>query len=123
MKISGQTTDSTREKYMSWPLVYDIPGVTPLPPTDQYPTPTIPSIRLVRQDSIVVAVCRFDVAATEVNARGFTEQLRKDIIADGLRNTAGVDMGEVIVGQYDALFSLNKRRNEVWVELEDHPWK
>lgn len=52
--------------------------------------------------------------------RGYTQRLKADIEADGLKCAS--DSGELIVAQFDALFSLNKRRNEVWVELSRHPW-
>lgn len=71
----------------------------------------------------VVAVTRFDVAATEPVVRGYTKQLISQIKADNLVPSAASQQGECIIGQYDALFSINKRRNEVWVELEDHPWQ
>ena len=32
-------------------------------------------------------------------------------------------LGDCLIGQFDAIFSLNKRRNEVWVPLATHPWE
>ena len=119
MRITG--TSNNLSKYMSWPLTYEIPN-RPLPSLDTFPAATISTVKTKIVPSLVVAVTRFDVAATEPVARGYTEQLRRDIIADGMKPTKDVDEGTVIVGQYDALFSLNKRRNEVWIEVEQHPW-
>ena len=65
---------------------------------------------------------RFELAATEPIVRGFTKELLRDIKADGMAASDEVAAGLCTVAQYDALFSLNKRRNEVWVELVDHPW-
>ena len=72
---------------------------------------------------------RFDVPATEPVVRGFSKQLLQDIRRDGLSAVSNGGVGdattteEFTLGQFDALFSLNKRRNEVWIELSDHPWK
>lgn len=118
---NGTSAGSKLEKYMSWPLAFQQPG-SALPPLSDYPEATIPSVKVAQRDSVVVAVCRFDVAATEPVARGYTDQLRRDVLADKMRPTEEVDRGVVLVAQYDALFSINKRRNEVWIELEDHPW-
>lgn len=112
-----------REKTMSWPLQYVAPGksLETLPPL---PEPTVPRLSLKTVPETVVAVTRFEVAATEPVVRGYTSQLLSDIQRDGLiPSPAATQSGEVIVGQYDALFSLNKRRNEVWVELSSHPWQ
>ena len=109
------------EKFMSWPLTFQQPGST-LPPLEEFPAATIPSVKIAQRDSVVVAVCRFDVAATEPVARGYTDQLLRDVLADKMKPTEDVSRGVVLVAQYDALFSINKRRNEVWIELEDHPW-
>jgi len=68
-------------------------------------------------------VTRFDVAATEPVVRGYTKQLISQVKADNLQPSPASIVGECIIGQYDALFSINKRRNEVWVDLVDHPWK
>ena len=54
--------------------------------------------------------------------RGFTQQLIEDVEADELSVSVDAKTGSWTVGQYDALFSLNKRRVESWVELIDHLW-
>lgn len=33
------------------------------------------------------------------------------------------DDGVFRLAQFDALNSLKTRRSEVWIELEEHPWK
>lgn len=66
---------------------------------------------------------RFTLAATEPIVRGYTGQLLGDIKDDGMTPTKACQNGDCIVAQFDAIFSLNKRRNEVWIELDDHFWK
>jgi hypothetical protein len=57
--------------------------------------------------------------------RGFTRELLRDIKADGLNpvDSQSSAQGDCLVAQFDALFSLNKRRNEIWIELESHDWQ
>lgn len=110
-----------RTKVMTWPMAFGLPGEAPAGP-ETLPEPTINRVDLKSKEGIVVAVTRFDLAATEPIVRGFTAQLMSDIKNDGMTPSDAAEGGECIVGQFDALFSLNKRRNEVWVELVDHPW-
>eukprot|EP01035_Chromulina_nebulosa_P016963 gene16963-22458_t len=84
------------------------------------PEPTIPRVDITTSPEQVVAVTRFEVAATEPIVKGYSNQLLSDLTNDGLKASTNKLL---IVGQYDALFSLNKRRNEVWIELDDHLWK
>mmetsp|Transcript_25942 Transcript_25942/g.24791 ORF Transcript_25942/g.24791 Transcript_25942/m.24791 type:complete len:384 (-) Transcript_25942:253-1404(-) len=114
--------EGQRIKSMSWPLVYNFPGRA-LPDISTIPEPTIPRVNILERPGLVVAVTRFELAATEPIVRGFTGQLLSDIKEDGMTATEACQNGDCIVGQYDAIFSLNKRRNEVWVVLEDHMWK
>ena len=114
-------SDGKRSKVMSWPLSFAAPGGSPRDPST-YPNPTIPKIILKTVPSKVVAVSRFELAATEPIVRGFTGNLIRDVEADGMAVSKDAKEGECVVGQYDALFSLNKRRVEAWVELDKHPW-
>lgn len=118
-----------RVKTMTWPLKFTLPG-TPLPAVDDVlPEPTINRVDL--KDTTgqgpfgkTYAILRFELAATEPIVRGFTRELIRDIKADGLvpvDNQADMN-GDCIVAQFDKIFSLNKRRNEVWVELKEHDW-
>lgn len=121
--MSVRDESNIRTKLMTWPLKYRVPNTkTPLS-TDDIPSPTIEKIALKIIPQRVVAVSRFERAATEPVVRGYTKQLVQDIELDGLVPTSAVKAGDCLICQYDALFSLYKRRNEVWVELEDHPWK
>ena len=120
MKVNDNS-NGERKKVMTWPMLYSTPGSEP-PKIENLPEPTIGRVNIIEVSSIVVAVQRFEMPATEVVARGLTRNLLNDIKRDKLVPAASALGGECIVGQFDALFSLNKRRNEVWVELESHLW-
>jgi hypothetical protein len=119
MKI--EDSNQGRNKVMSWPLLYNVPG-RPSPQISDLPISTIPSVKLIEKPERVVAVLRFEAAATEPVVRKCTEQLLTLIERDGMSAARSANEGTCIVGQFDALFSLNKRRNEVWIDLESHPW-
>lgn len=133
MDIRGSSDGSDgRVKVMSWPLRYRLPGQDKPFLTDSLPESSIPGINIVRLPSKVVAVLRFERPATEPSVKQATEELTIALQRDGLlettpssnnnNNTDGTNR-PLIVGQFDALFSLNKRRNEVWIELTTHhPW-
>lgn len=107
---------------MNWPMDFAMPGKLD-PSPSSLPEPTIGRVNLAVRSSRVVAVTRFELAATEPIVRGFTQQLLRDVKADNLVPSRDAEAGLCTIAQFDALFSLNKRRNEVWIELEDHPWK
>jgi hypothetical protein len=119
MRISDKT--GSRVKEMTWPLLFETPGKGIISCTS-FPEPTIPKVSIKEKEGFVVAVLRFELAATEPTVRGFTAELIRDVKRDGLTPSKAALDGDVVIGQYDALFSLNKRRNEVWVELEGHYW-
>lgn len=122
MSIGNCEETGQRLKRMTWPLAFAAPGGT-LPPLDSFPTPAVSRIKLKEMPSVVWAVLRFEVPATEPVVRGFTSNLIKFTTEDGLTPSTDASNGVCNIGQYDALFSLNKRRNEVWIQLDDHPWK
>jgi len=111
-----------RRKTMSWPVAFAMPGQS-LSDKATLPEPTIGKVSFTESAERVVAVTKFSLAATEPIARGYTKQLLSLLRNDGLTASAAAVAGDVTIGQFDALFSLNKRRVEVWVELDDHPWK
>jgi hypothetical protein len=53
--------------------------------------------------------------------RGYTMKLVRDLEKDGLI-CSSTSQDEFVIAQFDALFSLNKRRNEVWTTLQEHLW-
>lgn len=115
-------SSGSREKQMNWPLQFALPGQS-LPSIASISQPTIPKVDLEVVPEKVVAVRRFETAATEVVAKGYSGLLLQSIKNDGLKPLGAAGNGLYTVAQFDALFSLNKRRIEVWIELEDHPWK
>ncbi len=110
-------TNGARQKLMQWPLAFTFPG-KPSQEISSFPEPTIPNVVIKKEPSKIVGVTRFDVRATEPVVRGYTKQLISDLTNDGLSVKDDNRIDNYVIGQYDALFSLNKRRNEVWVELE-----
>jgi hypothetical protein len=48
-------------------------------------------------------------------------KLVRDLEKDGLK-CSSASQDEFVIAQFDALFSLNKRRNEVWTTLQEHLW-
>ena len=50
-------------------------------------------------------------------------ELREYLKRDGLQPSNDSE-GLVKFAQYDAIFSMGRRRGEVWIDLEDggHPW-
>lgn len=52
----------------------------------------------------------------------FSRRLLELLKADGLGVSAESE-GEYVVGQYDAIFSIGTRRNEVWAVLDKHDWQ
>jgi len=131
MQITGNNNDGSRKKVMRWPVLFAFPdsksssSSTSMNINNVLPEPTIPRLSFVECPEMVVAVSRFEVAATEPVVKGYTLRLQQDLASDGIavKATANDTSQVLTVAQYDALFSLNKRRNEVWLELADgHPW-
>ena len=129
--MSIRDDEGKREKLMTWPLKFAIPGEN-LPDVGTFPEPTIGEVDLFDTSTRssgpfgrTYAILRFEKAATEEIVRGFTRELLRDIQADGLKPVKSQSSvnGDCIVAQFDALFSLNKRRNEIWIELEEHDWQ
>eukprot|EP01039_Chlorochromonas_danica_P008498 gene8498-9367_t len=125
---SSDGSSDGRVKVMSWPLRYLLPGQDQPFLIDSLPEPSIPGVNIVRHPSKVVAVLKFERPATEPSVKQATEELTIALQRDGLLETTLASSNgdrtnrSLIVGQFDALFSLNKRRNEVWIELTTHPW-
>jgi len=118
MFISDDAASGKRQKRMMWPLAFESP-ISPLPDLSSLPEPTIPRVSLQQRPGKVYAIGSFQLPATEVNCRTFTSYLLRDMQADGLRPSKAALNGDIILGQFNALFSLNKRRVEVFVEVED----
>ena len=119
--------DDISDKYMMWPLTFTQPGESEPPvPADamekagdgQWRT-----MRVVTVPSKVVAVREFSDVSMEPVVRKADRELREFLDRDGLKP---VDDSDEFVrfAQYDAIFSMGRRRGEVWIDLADggHPW-
>ena len=73
--------------------------------------------------SQVIAVGSFSDASMEPVVRKADRLLREALQRDGLKPQPGSE-SRVTFAQYDAVYSMGKRRGEVWVPLQDggHPW-
>jgi hypothetical protein len=122
-----KNTQKKRQKTMSWPMIFlteNIANSSAAAISSYLPASTVPSVQIAYKPETVVACLRFEAAATEVIARKCIQDLIVCLQRDGFRVSdeylSGVN--KCIVGQFDALFSLQKRRNEVWIELTEHLW-
>jgi SOUL heme-binding protein len=117
-------------KTMQWPLDYCLPGQT---------MPTVSDLAasrakadsdfgIVTVPSRVVAVRIFGDALVEPVVRRVDKELRDILRRDGLvaaTTGSGAPNGNFLqFAQYDAVYSMGKRRSEVHIALEDggHPW-
>ena len=124
--IMDVLTDDISDKYMMWPLAYASPGETEAPiPKDaaekagegQWRT-----MRVVSNPPTVVAVREFADASMEPVVRKADRELRALLKRDGLNPAEGSE-DLVRFAQYDAIFSMGKRRGETWINLaDDHPF-
>ena len=65
---------------------------------------------------------RHAIDATSAAHRYWARELEKKLAADGLTGAPGHE-NNYVVAQYDAIFSVGDRRNEVWIPLAPgHPW-
>jgi hypothetical protein len=114
--------NANEEKTMMWPIAYAMPGeasprVTPPANLDKV------GGEVVTVPEKVFAVQRFSDAAVEPTVRRARQQLQRACADDGLswRNDTN---NSLEFCQYDAIFSMGERRNEVRLELADgHPWE
>ena len=126
MRVSDS---SLADKTMSWPIAY-VPPINddnddiPIPPsaTENAGQGQWRTMSIETYPSQVIAVGYFNDASMEPVVRLADRTLRECLKRDGL---VPMEMeGGVMFAQYDAIFSMGKRRGEVWIELEDggHPW-
>jgi len=79
------------------------------------PEPSTNAISIDAQPEFVVAVLRFTSAATADSVAYYTKQLEVILARDGLRPLSN-DL--FTVAQFDAIFSVGDRRNEIWIPIE-----
>mmetsp|Transcript_1822 Transcript_1822/g.3976 ORF Transcript_1822/g.3976 Transcript_1822/m.3976 type:complete len:431 (+) Transcript_1822:148-1440(+) len=115
------------QKSMSWPLAYAAPGESAPPPLPQAITDRDSAwsgdSAIATIPPRVVAVGSFSDASVAPIVRKADAKLRAALARDGIGIPTGSE-SSVKFAQYDAIFSLGKRRGEVWIELDDdgHPY-
>lgn len=125
--IMTVSDDST--KSMRWPLSYAAPGETSPPDMDKAMAKVteeqyqVTKCEVQSLPSQVVAVGTFSDASMEPVVRKADRLLRERLVRDGLEVEDGTEK-RVEFAQYDAIFSMGKRRGETWIPLKDggHPW-
>ena len=120
--------DDDSEKTMAWPLAYALPGTeTPgkIPQSilDRSKEAMWSDCEIETVGSKVVAVGSFSDATVAPIVRKADKKLREALKRDGIVPPSGSE-SFVQFAQYDAIFSLGKRRGEVWIEIDDdgHPY-
>jgi len=119
--------EETSDKDMMWPLSFAAPGQdtapTPKEAIEKSSDGQWSKCEVVTIPSQVVAVAEFTDASMEPVVRRADRQLRECLKRDGIAVPAKSE-DRVMFAQYDAIFSMGKRRGEVWIPLEDggHPW-
>jgi len=120
-------TDDVSDKFMMWPLTFASPGeLEPPVPKDAVENAgqgQLRTMRIVTTSPTVVAVREFSDASMEPVVRNADRELREMLERDGLEALDGSE-DQVRFAQYDAIFSMGKRRGEVWIDLaaSGHPF-
>lgn len=121
-------SDNDARKTMTWPLVYAAPGEESPPGVspkvlEKIKEPMWSICELETVPERVIAVGSFSDASVAPLVRRVDKELRATLERDGLKVPVSSE-SSVTFCQYDAIFSLGKRRGEVWIDLEKggHPW-
>ena len=120
--------EKPREKTMTWPLRFAIPGEGAPPPPEgaleKAGNGQWKGVSVVSRPERVVAVRTFEDAAVGPAVRNADRELRGMLKRDGLASRVdGEDGGGFVeFSQYDAVHSMGRRRTEVWIELGGHPF-
>ncbi|KAG5182352.1 hypothetical protein JKP88DRAFT_269898 [Tribonema minus] len=119
-----QRTGEQGGKTMLWPLAYRMPGgkLVNLGGLGEAPEAASGGVTVAERPACVVAVMKFADPTTEQFVKYYTAQLDAVARADGLVPKAAA-ADAYTVAQYNAIYSLSKRRNEVWLPLEGHDWQ
>lgn len=124
------TVADDASKSMRWPLSFAAPGQTSPPGVEQAKAKLENDERyqalqcqVETLPSQVIAVGSFSDASMEPVVRKADRLLREALKRDGLEVEAGSE-SRVEFAQYDAIFSMGKRRGETWIPLKEggHPW-
>ena len=123
------TVEDDSTKSMAWPLDFAPPGTTS-PPENPKVAEKMQDNRYVERGcevelkpSQVIAVGSFSDASMEPVVRKADRLLREALERDGIKAEPD-SKSRVTFAQYDAIYSMGKRRGEVWIPLQDggHPW-
>lgn len=134
---------------MRWPMM--VPALERGAPTPPKPTGRLEKVAALEMiPAQIVAVVSFSDPTTEPTCRGYANFMTPPLTPDppapppdslippstppsryanflrALCKEDGLgykDDGVFRLAQFDALNSLKTRRSEVWIELEEHPWK
>lgn len=119
---------NSSDKFMMWPLSFTAPGQdSPLVPKEAIEKSSSgewsSKCEVITMPDQVVAVAEYTDASMEPVVRRVDRELRLLLQRDGL-DASSESEDRVQFAQYDAIFSLGKRRGEVWIPLADggHPW-
>jgi hypothetical protein len=118
---------NSSNKFMMWPLSFTAPGQdSPLlskEAIEKTSSGQWSNCEGITMPNQVVAVAEFTDASMEPVVRRVDRELRLLLQRDGL-DARSESEDRVQFAQYDAIFSLGKRRGEVWIPLADggHPW-
>ena len=121
--------DDISDKFMMWPLTFTQPGDSEPPvnadAVEKAGEGQWRTMRVVTVPERVVAVKDFSDASMEPVVRKADRDLRELLDRDGLVPADGSE-DLVRFAQYDAIFSMGKRRGEVWIDLSEeeggHPF-
>ena len=110
---------------MEWPLFFLMDGVDEAAEIEKSsqaaPEAEAESISLETASYDTVAVLEFSNAATEEAVNYYHKLLMEKCEADGL-SPADECAEKLIFAQYDPIYALKTKRNEVWVPLKAHDW-
>lgn len=115
--IVGKTEPA--RKVMVWPLDFERPRTGAF----EVETPAATEAGVDTEDipGAVIAVSRFQDPATEQFVKYHGAKLQRDVERDGLVPCPEAD-DSYTVAQYNAIYSLSVKRNEVWLRLSSHDW-
>eukprot|EP00541_Cyclophora_tenuis_P019307 CAMPEP_0116554342 /NCGR_PEP_ID=MMETSP0397-20121206/7541_1 /TAXON_ID=216820 /ORGANISM="Cyclophora tenuis, Strain ECT3854" /LENGTH=155 /DNA_ID=CAMNT_0004079497 /DNA_START=8 /DNA_END=475 /DNA_ORIENTATION=- len=119
------------DKVMTWPLTFAAPGES----SARFVTEASQKSKdfaqwseceVVSRPEQVIAVREFADASMEPVVRRADRELRQALIRDGIRvnSSSSSSTDSVLFAQYDAIFSMGKRRGEAWIVLDEdmHCW-
>lgn len=114
--VVDQASDT---KTMEWPLSFFASDEEDT--EHALPEPASSLVSLEDCDYDTVAVISFSEALTGQAVQQYHDRLVAACVADGL-TPADSTKTQLRFAQYDPIFSLSTRRNEVWVPLKEHDW-